>query len=65
MALSTQREKLRKLRALARSPNKHEAALALKKAQELESKIFGAKEIAHSIAQLFKARGMTVWVHRR
>jgi hypothetical protein len=36
--LKGQREKIRKLWALGRSPNRHEAALALAKAQELERK---------------------------
>ena len=65
VTMTTAKESLRKLRALARSPNAHEAALALAKAQELEAKIVGAKEIAHAVAQLLKARGMTVRVRRR
>jgi hypothetical protein len=65
--MTTQREKLRKLRALARSPNKHEAALALAKAEELEGKIrdTGAKGIARAIAQLLETRGLVVRVRRR
>jgi hypothetical protein len=62
---TTQREKIRKLRALGRSPNKHEAALALAKAQELESKTPNAKAIAHAIAQLLEASGVRVCVRRR
>ena len=61
--MSTRTEKVRKLRALARSPNRHEAALALAKAQELEGRT--AKAIAQAIAQLLKARGMQVLVRRR
>ena len=61
--MTTQTEKVRKLRALGRSPNKHEAAAALAKAQALESKT--AKAIAHDVAQLLKTRGLTVRVRRR
>ena len=61
--MTTQTEKVRKLRALARSPNRHEAALALAKAQALEPRT--AKAIAHAIAQLLAARGMQVRVRRR
>ena len=46
--MSTQREKIRKLRALARSPNKHEAALASQKALELEAKTVTAAELANA-----------------
>jgi hypothetical protein len=60
--MTTQTEKVRKLRALARSPNKHEAALALAKAQALESKT--AKAIAYAIEQLLKERELTVRVRR-
>ena len=52
--MTTQTEKVRKLRAVARSPNSHEAALALAKAQALESRT--AKAIG---------RGLTVRVRRR
>ena len=65
--MSTQYEKIRKLRALGRSPNKHEAAAALAKAKALEDKAarFNAKAIAYAIGQLLKARGMRVQVRRR
>lgn len=54
--------KIRMLRALARSPNKHEAATALARAQELEATT--AKAIAHVIALLVKERGFVVRVRR-
>jgi len=41
--MTSRRDKIRKLRALARSPNKHEAALALEKAQAFEAKMLTAK----------------------
>jgi Protein of unknown function (DUF2786) len=62
MSKSMRTEKVRKLRALAQSPNEHEAALALAKAQALE--LPTAKAIAHAIAQLLEARGMVVRVRR-
>ena len=61
---TTRKEKIRKLYALAKSPNKHEAALALEKAQALESKSGTGKIIAHTIAQLLEARGLKVSVQR-
>jgi hypothetical protein len=61
--MTTRKEKIRKLRALARSPNKHEATLALAKAQGLEAET--AKAIARAIAQLLQARGLVVRVKRR
>jgi hypothetical protein len=61
--MTTRTEKIRKLRALARSPNKHEAALALEKAQQLERTT--AKAIAIAIGELLKERGLTVRVRRR
>ena len=65
--MTTQTEKVRKLRALARSPNRHEAALALALAlalaKALEPKT--AKAIAHAIAQLLETRGLIVCVRRR
>jgi hypothetical protein len=61
--MTSQTEKVRKLRALARSPNRHEAALALAKAQALEPST--AKAIAHAIARLLEARGLMVRVRRR
>lgn len=60
---TTQTEKVRKLRALARSSNKHEAALALERAQALEPTT--AKAIAHDIAQRLAVRGLIVHVQRR
>jgi hypothetical protein len=42
ISMTTRKEKIRKLRALAQSPNKHEAAQALEKAQALESTIVSA-----------------------
>ena len=59
--MTTQSEKVRKLHALARSPNRHEAALALAKALEPKT----AKAIAHAIAQLLETRGLIVCVRRR
>ena len=56
--------KLRKLRALAGSPNRHEAALARAKAQALESQT-AAKEVARAIARLLEERGLAVQVKRR
>ena len=58
--MTTRTEKLRRLHALARSPNKHEAALALAKAQAMESGT--AKAITQAIAKLLEARGMQVRV---
>jgi hypothetical protein len=52
--MTTRTEKIRKLRALARSPNKHEAALALEKAQQLERTT--AKAIAIAIGATQRAR---------
>jgi hypothetical protein len=65
--MTTKREKIRKLRALAKSPNKHEAALALAKAEALEARMrpTTAKAIAHAVAQLLEARGMKVRVKPR
>jgi hypothetical protein len=65
--MTSQYEKIRKLRALGRSPNKHEAAAALAKAKELEDKAakFNAKDVAYAIGQLLEARGMRVQVRRR
>jgi hypothetical protein len=60
--MTTRTEKVRKLRALGRSPNKHEAALALQKARELEPKT--AKGIAQDIASLLKEQGLKVRVRR-
>jgi hypothetical protein len=60
--MTTRTEKVRKLRALGRSPNKHEAALALQKARELEPKT--AKGIAMDIASLLKEQGLKVRVSR-
>ena len=64
--MSTRKEKIRKLHALARDKgaSKHEAALALEKAQELEAKTLTAKAIAHIVAQLLEARGLKVRVRR-
>jgi uncharacterized C2H2 Zn-finger protein len=63
--MTTQSEKVRKLRALARDKGAfaNEAAVALAKAQALESRT--AKVIARAIAQLLKTRGLTVRVRRR
>jgi hypothetical protein len=63
--MTTLKEKVRKLRALAQSPDKHESALALEKAEGLESTIGTGKVIAHAIAQHIEARGLTVCVKRR
>jgi Protein of unknown function (DUF2786) len=62
---TTRREKIRKLRALARSPNKHEAALALEKAEQLEAKTIGARDIALAIGSVLEQRGLAVRVRRR
>jgi hypothetical protein len=61
---TTRKEKIRKLRALARSPNKHEAAVALEKARVLEATFGTGKIIAHDIAPLLEARGLRVRVER-
>jgi hypothetical protein len=61
---TTRKEKIKKLRALASSPNQHEAALALEKAQAMESKLGTGKIIAHAIAELLAARGLRVCVQR-
>jgi hypothetical protein len=60
--MTSRRDKIRKLRALARSPNKHEAALALEKAQAFEATMLTAKALAHAVGQLLEARGMVVRV---
>jgi Protein of unknown function (DUF2786) len=62
--MSTRAARIRKLRALARSPNRHEAALAKAKAQELDSRT-AAKEVARAIARLLEERGLTVHMKRR
>ena len=62
--MTSRRDKIRKLRALARSPNKHEAALALEKAQAFEAKMLTAKELAREIGQLLEERGKVVRVRR-
>jgi hypothetical protein len=62
---STPREKIRKLRRLARSPNPHEAALAAERADALEAKLLPAKTIAREIARLLAARGLSVRVRTR
>jgi Protein of unknown function (DUF2786) len=63
--MSRRAEKVRKLRALARDKSAfaNEAAVALAKAQALESKT--AKTIAHAIAQLLEKRGLVARVRRR
>jgi len=60
--MTTRSEKVRKLRALGRSPNKHEAALALQKARELEPET--AKGVALGIASLLKEQGLKVRISR-
>jgi pyruvate/2-oxoglutarate dehydrogenase complex dihydrolipoamide acyltransferase (E2) component len=64
--MSTRRDKIRKLRALARDKGafENEAAVALAKAQALEAST--PEKIASDIAQLLKERGLaTVRVRRR
>jgi hypothetical protein len=61
---TTRKEQIKKLRALARSPNQHEAAQALEKAQAMEAKLGTGKIIAHTIAELLAARGLRVCVLR-
>jgi hypothetical protein len=61
--MSTRAGRIRKLRALGRSPNRHEAVAALAKAQALESQTV-AKEVARAIARLLEERGLTVLVRR-
>jgi Protein of unknown function (DUF2786) len=61
---TTRSEKIRKLRALARSPNRHEAALALEMAEKLESKYLTARGVALAIEPLFSKRGLKVRVRR-
>ena len=61
--MTTQSEKIRKLRALAKSPNRHETAAALAKAKALENRT--AKAIAQAIGQLLETYGLTVRVRRR
>src|SRR6516225_6049432 len=56
--ITTRAEKIRKLRALGRSPNEHEAARALQKARELESRMPTAKGIALAIVALLETRGL-------
>jgi hypothetical protein len=56
--MTTRTEKVRKVRALARS-----AALALEKAQALEART--AKGLAQAVAQALEARGLVVRVRRR
>jgi hypothetical protein len=60
--MTTRREKIRKLRALGRSPYRHEAEAALAKAQALESSMMTARGTAQDIAQLLQGRGMAVRV---
>jgi type IV pilus biogenesis protein CpaD/CtpE len=55
-------EKVRKLRALAASPNQHEAAAALAKAHRLEFKT--SRGIALAIATLLEQQGLRVRVRR-
>jgi hypothetical protein len=63
--LTTRKEKIRRLRALAQSAtNKHEAAVALEKARVLEATIGTGKIIAHDLAPLLEARGLRVRVER-
>jgi hypothetical protein len=62
--MTTRAEKIRKLRALGRSPNKHEAALALQKARELESRTPTAKGIALAIVALLEGRGFKARARR-
>jgi hypothetical protein len=61
---TTRAERIRLLRALGRSPNAHEAGLALQKARELEAKTPTPKGVALAIAALLKERGLTVQVRR-
>jgi hypothetical protein len=60
--MTSRRDKIRKLHALARSPNKHEAALALAKAQAFEATMITAKALAQAVGRLLEARGMVVRV---
>lgn len=62
--MTTQTEKIRKLRALGRSPNPHEAAAALQKARELESRTPTAKGVALAIVALFEGRGLKARARR-
>src|SRR5262245_49319467 len=62
--MTTQTEKIRKLRALGRSSNSHEAALALEMARKLEAKAATAKGAARAIAALFEERGLSVHMRR-
>jgi hypothetical protein len=61
---TTRKEQIKKLRALACSPNQHEAVQALEKAQAMEAKLGTGKIIAHAIAELLAARGLRVCVLR-
>jgi len=62
--MTTRAEKIRKLRALGRSPNPHEAASALQKARELESKTPTAKGVALALVALLEERGFTARARR-
>jgi hypothetical protein len=67
--MTMRKEKIRKLRALARSPNRHKAALALAKAKakalEHRNEEVTAKEVARAIVRLLEARGLSVRVRPR
>jgi hypothetical protein len=62
--MSTRVEKLRKLRALGRSPNPHEAARAWEKVRELEAGLPTAEGLAQDMVALLEARGLKVRVWR-
>jgi hypothetical protein len=63
--MTTRKEKIRKLYALARDKGafENEAAVARAKAQALEA--LTTKKIAHDIGQLLQKHGMVVRVRRR
>jgi hypothetical protein len=60
---TTRKEKIKKLRALARSPNQHEAALALKKAQAMEAK-FGTGSLRRAALAPWRQYGRSLGAPR-
>jgi hypothetical protein len=65
--MTTRKEKIRKLRALARDKGafENEAAVALAKARELEDKTITAKALALAVCRMLEERGLVVRVRPR
>jgi Protein of unknown function (DUF2786) len=65
--MTTRKEKIRKLRTLARDKGafENEAAVAWAKARELEDRMITAKALALAVCRMLEARGLVVRVRPR